>query len=87
MPTEKKEVKTVVVFCAREQKETAHVLDIDGNGEIVLTCECGSFIKLPRGTDAKGLKEYIASHKVSNEGQISQESIEADKKKLLDELV
>lgn len=80
--SDEKKVKSVVVFCAKEQKETAHVLDIDGNGEIVLTCECGSFIKLPRGTDAEGLKAYVATHKAANEGQISVEALEAEKEKL-----
>lgn len=79
--------KTILVFCANEQKETEHSIDIDGNGEIVLTCvECGRFIKLPKGTDAAGIKEYIVKHKASNEGQVTLEAIEAHKAKILEDL-
>ena len=76
------------MFCANEQKETEHVLDIDGNGEIVLTCsDCGRFVKLPKGTDAEGVKKFIESHKVANEGQLSVEAMEAEKERLLEALV
>lgn len=82
MPEDKK----VVMFCANEQAETDHTLDIDGNGEIVLTCGCGRFIKLPATTDAAGLKAYIDAHKTANEGQISVASMDAKKAALLDAL-
>lgn len=75
--------KTVSMFCANEQAETEHTVEIDGNGEIVLTCECGRFIKLPEGTDAEGLKTFVQAHKEANEGQRSVESIEKAKEELL----
>lgn len=74
---------TVVLFCANEQAETPHVLDIDGMGEILLTCGCGRCIKLPADTDAAGIKAYAEAHKLGNEGQISVASIEAKKAELL----
>lgn len=84
MPNEQKKV---LLFCANEQTETEHTLDIDGAGEIVLTCVCERFVKLPKGTDADGLKSFIETHKQINQGQISIEAIEAEKAKLLESLV
>ena len=78
--------KKVVVFCANEQADTEHTLDMDGNGEVVLTCACGRFIKLPADTTPESFKAYIAAHKEANMGQISQESIDAKKAELLDSL-
>lgn len=86
--------KTILVFCANEQKETDHKIDIDGNGEVVLTCianvgteeepiECGRFLKFPKGTNAATLKESLAKHKAGNEGQITVESQEAAKDELI----
>lgn len=72
------------MFCANEQAETNHTLDLDGAGEIVLTCDtCQRFIKLPADTDAAGLKDYIDAHKEANQGQISVESLDAKKAELL----
>lgn len=75
--------KTITVFCANEQADTEHVLDVDGAGEIVLTCACGRFLKLPAGTDSAGLKAYIAAHKTANEGQVSAAALEAKKAELI----
>ena len=112
METEKK-VKTILVFCAEEQKETEHTLDIAGNGEIVLTCKghpdntrilttknpdgteteskeiipCGRFLKFPKGTTAEELKTLLAKHEASNEGQLSQAKLDAEKEKLLGDLL
>ncbi len=80
------EPKTILVFCAHEQKETEHTLDIDGAGEIVLTCGCGRFLKFPKGTTAEDLKGLLEKHKASNAGQISVEAMEAQKAELLAEL-
>lgn len=77
------ERKTIAMFCANCQVESAHVIDIDGNGEILLTCLCGRFVKYPRGTDVETLKLEIAAHKESNAGQISIESIEVEKAELV----
>lgn len=87
----------MIMFCARQQRDTTHELDIDGNGEIVLTCTenvgtekepeiCGRFVKLPAGTDAEGVKAYVAAHKESNQGQVSVEAAEAKKAQLLADL-
>ena len=78
---------TVLMFNAELQKETEHTVDIDSNGEIILTCiETGRFVKLPKETDSEGLKAYIAAHKKANEGQVTQASIEARKAELLEGL-
>lgn len=91
-------MKTIKMFCANQQAETAHSLDVDGVGEIILTCtenvgtekepvECGRFVKLPKGTGPKELKAYIEAHASANEGQVSQAMIDAKKAELLDALV
>ena len=87
--------KTLPAFCAFEQKETDHSIDIDGAGEIVLTCTtptgteeapttCGRFLKFPKGTTPDELKALLASHKDMNEGQVSVASIEAAKDALIE---
>lgn len=88
------EIKTIKVFCAREQQETDHILDIDGNGEIILTCTsdpdasgiCGRFLKYPKETDIGTLKTHLENHKKANEGQVSLEESERHKKELIDGL-
>lgn len=92
------EEKTIQVFCVEEQCETPHQLDIDGNGELVVTCTsnigtedapaiCGRFLKFPKGITSEELKIQIQSHKESNQGQISVRQIEAQKEELLKGLV
>jgi hypothetical protein len=94
--------KTINVFCAGEQEETSHTLDIDNNGELVLTCVtdlrteeelkdkesepklCGRFLKYPKGTTPDELKDLIEVHRYQNEGQITTESIEKEKEKILE---
>lgn len=79
--------KAILMFCANDQRETEHTLDIDGNAEVVLTCvECGRFQKLPAGTTAEDIKVFVEKHKASNEGQITTASIEAEKAQLLEGL-
>lgn len=95
--------ETINVFCANEQKETPHSLDVDSNQEIILTCNsqvvvskdadnndvlrpCGRFIKYPAKTTAEDLKKHIQIHKESNIGQVSIESLEKQKKELLEGL-
>jgi len=89
-----------VVFCAREQKETDHTVDIDGAGEIVITCvsspsesgkvedavQCNSFLKFPKGTTAEDLKARLEIHKESNEGKLTVEQLEKEKAKILAKL-
>ena len=82
---EKKE-KSILVFNAELQKETPHTIDVDGNGEIVLTCtKTGRFLKFAKGTTPAELKELLEKHKTVNEGQISQASIDEAKEKILKE--
>lgn len=81
-----KETK-ILVFNAGLQKETEHVLDIDGAGEIVLTCtETGRVLKFPKGTTGAELKVLLAEHKAVNEGDITVEAIEEQKAKLIEDL-
>ena len=82
------EKKTILVFNAELQKETPHVIDFAGNGEIILTCEqTGRFLKFPKGTTGEVLKELLAKHKAANEGQVTAASLEAEKEKLLGDLL
>lgn len=74
----------IVMFDASLQRECDHTIDIDGNGEIVLTSvESGSFVKLPADTDAAGLASFVAAYKSANEGQVSIASLEQKKAALL----
>lgn len=85
MDTEKE--KTVTAFDAELQKDTPHTMDVDGNGEVVLTStESGHFIKFPRGTSAEQIREYLAVHKGVNEGQVTEKSIEEEKAKIIEAL-
>lgn len=75
---------TIQMFDASLQRECDHTVDIDGNGEVVLTSvESGRFVKLPKGTDADGVRAYIAAHRSANEGQVTQEMIEEQKAAIL----
>jgi hypothetical protein len=77
----------ITVFCANEQVETSHTVDIDDSGEVVLTCvTCGRFLKFPRGTTATDLKALLVAHKENSSDQISVASIEAEKASLLADL-
>lgn len=79
--------KLILLYNATLQKDTEHTVEIDGNGEIILTCvENGHFIKLPAGTNSEGLKAYIEAHKDLNSSQVTVESLEAKKKELLEGL-
>lgn len=73
------ENKTITIYCAKCQAETAHSGSVDFNGEIVLTCtSCEGFVKLPAGMSTDEYKTLLAEHKEVNEGQVSlQTSIDA----------
>lgn len=78
------ETKTILVFSAELQREVPHTLDIDGNGEVLLTCiETGRSLKYPAGTTAAQLKVMLAEHKAANQGQITQEKLDEEKAALL----
>lgn len=72
-----------VVFCAREQKETEHLLGVAPNGEVILKCECGEFLKFPAGIKKAELEKLLKVHKEVNEGQVTQESINSNLKELV----
>lgn len=71
--------ETGLVYCAYDQEYTKHTIDVDENGETVLTCDCGRFVKIPASVKPADMKEYLVSHAEANEGQVSREDI--DKKK------
>lgn len=75
-------MKTKLLFCANDQKETNHGLSLSPSGEIVMTCECGRSVKMPAGLDKEGIDAYVKNHKEQNEGQVSVEAQE----KMLDEI-
>jgi hypothetical protein len=79
--------KQVLVFNADLQKETEHTVDVDDNGEIVLTCsENGRTLKFPAGTTGAQLKQLLAKHKKANEGQKTVAALDAKKAALLADL-
>lgn len=74
-----------IIFCANEQKETTHILSASPAGDIDATCEsCGRFIRFPAGIDKETLDALIAQHKIANEGQVTQESIDKNLSELAD---
>lgn len=73
------------VFCAREQTDTAHTLKVS-NGEIVLTCECGHFVKFPVTLTTEEFVEAIAKHREANSGQLTLEKMEEKENELLEAL-
>jgi len=70
---------TRLIFCANEQKETEHNLEVDSNGEIVATCDCGRFIKLPAGVTATEAETIIIKHKEANTLSEEQANIEKNR--------
>jgi hypothetical protein len=78
------EEKKVVAFDATLQKDVDHAVDIDGNGEVVLTSvESGHFIKFSGVATAADLEAKLAAHKAANLGQVTLASIEARKAEIL----
>lgn len=47
---------------------------------------CGRFTKLPADSTATDVKAYLDAHKASNQGQITQDSIEAKRTELFEGL-
>lgn len=76
----------ITYFCANEQAETQQTVDIDGNGEVVLTCECGRFLKMPHGTTGAELRAYETKHVEANEKQLSIQKLEDDKAALIEDI-
>lgn len=64
------------IFCAKEQIETKHELTSSINGEIVATCSCGHSVKFPSGLTKEEFDLLVQKHKESNQGQVTQESID-----------
>ena len=76
---------TKTIFCAREQKETVHTLELSPeNAEVIARCECGEFIKFPAGVDKETFNKLIEAHKLANEGQVSIEAAEKNLQDLAD---
>ena len=75
--------KTIPAFCANCQEETPHTVSVQDNGEILLTCICDRFIKLPADLEPDGVKTCLDEHKAANEGQLTVERLEDAKNKLI----
>lgn len=76
---------TKTFFCAKEQKDTVHVLSLSpANGEIVATCDCGEFVKFAAGIKKAEFDQQIAEYKTANEGQVSIEQAEKNLQDLAD---
>lgn len=72
-------------FCAREQADTLHTLTIN-NADIILTCECGHFIKFPVTLTTEEFVEAIAKHREANMGQLKVEQMQAKENELIQAL-
>lgn len=80
--------QTIQVFDAELQQEAAHTVDIDQNGEIVLTSvETGRFLKFPAGTSPAELEVLLGKHKEENTGQLSMAVIEEEKAAIIEQFV
>jgi len=66
-------MKTRDIFCTNEQKLTEHEVSIDNNGEFLLTCECGEFIKLPGDLNKAEIDQAIKENEKENEGKVTLE--------------
>jgi hypothetical protein len=76
---------TKTIFCAKEQKDTVHVLSLSpANGEVIATCACGEFIKFPAGIKKDEFEKQITAYKQANEGQVSMEKAEKNLQALAD---
>lgn len=76
---------TKTIFCAKEQKDTVHVLSLSAaNGEIIAQCDCGEFVKFPAGIKKAEFDALIEKHKIANEGQVSIEQAEKNLQELAD---
>lgn len=67
------QVLTKDIFCAAEQTTTPHQGSVDGNGEFVFTClteGCGRFVKFPADTTPEAFEALVATHEVTNSGQV-----------------
>lgn len=81
-------MKTKDVFCANCQDVTEHTAEVDTNGELVFTCECGRFIKVPtEGLSKDKLDNLLEAHQTANEGQMSAEAVEKAKQDVLNKLI
>jgi transcription elongation factor Elf1 len=79
--------KTKTVFCAHCQEETAHSIALNSIGnEVIFTCECGRFIKVPAHLKTNGINAYLEVHKVDNQGQVSQATLHKRENLLIAEL-
>jgi hypothetical protein len=64
-------METQDIFCANDQTETEHSLELQG-GSIVATClakGCGRILKFPDNVTTSQFQELIAKHKQANMGQ------------------
>ena len=52
-------------FCAKCQSETKHTASEVGR-DVVLTCECGHFIKFPASFMKEDMDTFLEKHQVAN---------------------
>ena len=57
------------VFCANCQMITVQDAEVDEHGDLILTCPCDRFIKIP-ADQADHLDDVLAEHHEANEGQV-----------------
>jgi len=89
MKNQPRDPKTPVktIFCANEQVDTLHELSASPSGEIQATCViCGRVLKFPAGITPEEFDSLVESHKTSNIGQVTVESINKQLHTLSDQL-
>jgi hypothetical protein len=59
----------IISFCVKCQKDLEHDFQLDRNSELVMTCRCGCFLKLP-ATSPEEIKKLLEEHKKQNIGRI-----------------
>jgi len=80
-------MKTKNIFCANEQEITSHKVTVDTNGELLFTCECGRFVKLPGDTQKAEITKALDRHEEANQGQVTQAAVEEQNQAKLTKLL
>lgn len=81
-------MKKKKVYCVECKKERDFVGTIDANGELLLTCECGSFLKFATaGLTAEELDAKLASYKEEHKDLVTADEVAEENEAKLEELL
>lgn len=79
--------KNILMFDASIQKVCEHTVEVDGNGEYVITStETGRFTKLAADTNVDELNTYLHEHNSVNTDQLSVAELEVKAVDMVDAL-